>query len=259
MEIEVKEIKVNSLIGRSSIADYCINPYIGCQHACKYCYANFYTKKIYGIKKQWGSYVYVKINYLDLLKREILLKKRGCIYISSLTDAYQPIEKKYKIMRKILEILQIHQWPIIIQTKSSLVLRDFDLISKFKRPRVGVTVISLNSDISKRYEPFADSIDKRLNVIKEAKENKIENYVFVGPILPFTDFKEITDLIIFTKEYCNFFYFDKFNIKPDLLEFLEKEFLKEKTLNDMEKYYEEVKKKIKEFCIKNKINFEVLF
>ncbi|MEM5814995.1 MAG: radical SAM protein, partial [Candidatus Aenigmatarchaeota archaeon] len=247
------------LIGKSNIAEYCINPYIGCQHACKYCYASYYMEKIYGIKKCWGSYVYIKINAVDILKKEILKKEKGSVYISSLTDPYQPLEKKYEIVRKILEILTKNEWNVIVQTKSSLVLRDLDIFSTLKKVKIGVTIISLNKDITNKYETYASSIEERIRILKEIKESKIKNYVFIGPILPFTEFREIQELINYIKDYSDFFFFDKFNLKPNLKEFLIKEFLQDKNIEEMKIYYRIIKEKIKKFCMENKIKFEVLF
>ena len=127
----IREIKAKSILNRSSIGDYTINPYIGCQHSCRYCYADYYTKKIHHVNLDWGSYIFVKINAPSLLLKEIIKKKKGIVYLSSLTDPYQPIEGKYKLTRKLLEILLAYKWPVIIQTKSSLVLRDLDIIRRF--------------------------------------------------------------------------------------------------------------------------------
>lgn len=259
MSVEIKEIRVDSILNRSKIADYCINPYVGCQHACKYCYASYYTERIYKTGKSWGSYVYIKSNAVEILRKEIFKRKIGSVFLSSLTDPYQPIEKKYKITRNILNLLSNFSWSVIIQSKSSLVLRDLDIISRLKNVRVGITLISLNKDVVKKFEPFSSSIDDRIKVLKELKESKIKNYLFIGPIMPFTEFQDISELIFYTKNFVDFYYFDKLNIRPNLIGLLKEEFSTDNKTFDMKEYYLELKDKLKEICIKNKINFEILF
>ncbi|TDA41793.1 MAG: radical SAM protein, partial [Thermoproteota archaeon] len=122
------EVRARSILNRSAIGDYCINPYIGCQHACVYCYADYYTK-MRGYTGEWGSYLYAKVNAPELLLKEIRRKRKGVVYLSSLTDPYQPVEMKYRLTRRILEVLMGYGWPVIIQTKSSSIIRDMDIIT----------------------------------------------------------------------------------------------------------------------------------
>ncbi len=130
--MEIREIKVKSILGKSSICDYCINPYVGCEHACIYCYADYYTKKISKHKEEWGSFVDIKINADSILKKEIKKIKPSSVWISSLTDPYQPLELKYEITKKCIEILLKNDFFIIIQTKSSNVIRDLEIFKKYK-------------------------------------------------------------------------------------------------------------------------------
>ena len=104
--------------------------------------------------------------------------------ISSVTDAYQPIEARYKLTRKCLEILLKHQLPVDILTKSPLVLRDLDLIKEFKDIEVGITITTDNEKIRKVFEPKASSITSRINTVKKLHNNSINTYVFIGPVLP---------------------------------------------------------------------------
>ena len=94
------EIRCKSLLNSSQLAEYCINPYVGCQHACVYCYANPITNRFSKHSESWGKFVDVKINAPEVLKKEISSKKKGQVFISSLTDAYQSIEKKYETDEK---------------------------------------------------------------------------------------------------------------------------------------------------------------
>jgi DNA repair photolyase len=258
--MKVNEIKVKSILGKSSIGNYCINPYVGCMHACVYCYADYYTKKFSRHQEEWGEFVDVKINSPELLLKEIGKKKRGIVYISSLTDAYQPLEAKYGITRKILEILARYDWPVIIQTKSTLVLRDLDVLKKFSNIEVGFTIISLEEEKSRKLERFASPPKERVKALKILKENGIKTFVFIGPIMPFTRIEEIERIVEETKEFSDEFYFDKLNLKPDLIEKIRKvEGFEEIEEEKMNEYYKKIKKEILKFIEKEKIKAKILF
>jgi len=258
--MKIREIKVNSIIGKSSIGDYCINPYVGCLHACIYCYADYYTRKFSNHEEGWGEFVDVKINAPEVLLKEITKKKKGTIYISPLTDAYQPIEAKYRITRKILEILARYDWPIIIQTKSSLVLRDLDVLKMFTKVKVGFTIISLDGNKSKRLEKWASSPKERIIALKVLKENGIRTFVFIGPIMPFTKLEEIEKIVNESREFADEFYFDKFNIKPGLIEKLKTiDEYRNLEIREMKKYYENIKEIIRKMVEEKGLNAKILF
>lgn len=185
MNLTVKEIKVKSILTKSGIpgADYCINPYVGCAHSCRYCYATF-MKRYTGHTETWGSFVDVKINAPEILQRQLKRMTRGRIIISSVTDPYQPIEAKYRLTRQCLEVLLQHQFSVDILTKSPLVLRDMDLIKKFKDIEVGLTITTDNEEMRKIFEPHAPSIPARINALKILHQNGIKTYAFLGPVLP---------------------------------------------------------------------------
>ncbi len=185
MGLIIKEVKVKSVLSKSGIpgADYCINPYVGCFHGCRYCYATF-MKRFTGHTEPWGSFVDVKLNAPEVLEKQIKRAEKGSVIISSVTDAYQPIEAKYKLTRKCLEILLQHQFSVDILTKSPLVLRDMELIKKFKDISVGFTITTDDEKIRRIFEPNAPSISARINALKKLHENGIYTYVFIGPILP---------------------------------------------------------------------------
>ena len=123
--MDVKEINAKSVLTKSNLpeSDYCINPYVGCLHGCKYCYARF-MRRFTGHKEKWGEFLDVKINAPQVLEKELSRKKRkkGRVLLGRVTDAYQPVERKYKITRELLKILLRHQFPVSILTKSDLVL-----------------------------------------------------------------------------------------------------------------------------------------
>ena len=110
----------------------------------------------------WGSFVDVKINAPAILQREMKKAPRGNIMISSVTDPYQPVEDQYKLIRQCLEVLLAYQFPVSILTKSSLVLRDLDLIKRFKEMEVGITITTDDDKIREIFEPNAPSIETRI-------------------------------------------------------------------------------------------------
>jgi DNA repair photolyase len=214
--MKVGKLRCKSLLNQSKLADYCINPYIGCQHACRYCYAEFITKKFTKHGEAWGEFVDVKINAPLVLKKEIS-KKRGRVLISSLTDPYQPLERKFELTRKILEVLLAHRFPVSIQTKSSLVLRDLDLIEKSGDIEVGLTITTLEDEIRKKFEPHSSSIEERLGAIEILKQHGIKTYVFFGPLLPYLSDLELENYFeLMRKLKVDLVFVDKLNLKPGI-------------------------------------------
>jgi DNA repair photolyase len=181
--MNVKEIQSKTILSASRIYNYVINPYVGCQHACYYCYARF-IKRFSGHKEPWGKFVDIKINAADLLQVEIKKKKCASVWISGLCDPYQPLEAKYKLTRKCLEILASNNWPVVIQTRSSLVLRDMDILKGAKDFEVGLTITTADDEIRKLFEPDAPPVKERLRTLDELHRSGIRTYAMVAPILP---------------------------------------------------------------------------
>src|SRR5512139_2997334 len=109
--MQIREIHAKTILSRSMVSDYAVNPYVGCQHACVYCYAKF-MKRFTGHKEDWGAFVEVKVNAPELLAREVKKKKVGRVWISGVCDPYQPLERKYRLTRKCLEVLVENGWPV---------------------------------------------------------------------------------------------------------------------------------------------------
>jgi DNA repair photolyase len=126
----------------------------------------------------------VKINAPELLQKEIKRKKKGDVWISGVCDPYQPLEKKYELTRKCLEILVQNNWPVIIQTRSPLVLRDLDILKQAESMEVGLSITTANDEIRKIFEPYAPPIPERLKTIGTIHRNGIRTYVMIAPILP---------------------------------------------------------------------------
>ena len=181
--MKIKEIHSKSILSSSKVYDYVVNPYVGCQNGCYYCYARF-MKRFTGHREAWGDFVDVKTNAPDLLLIEIEKKQKGTVWMSGVCDPYQPLEAKYKLSRKCLEILVKKDWPVTIQTRSSLVLRDMDIFKRSNKIEVGLSITTSNDEIRKAFEPNAPSIMERLRSVESLHRNGIETFVMIAPILP---------------------------------------------------------------------------
>ena len=179
----VQEIHSKSILSASKIYPYVINPYTGCQHNCLYCYAHF-MKRFTGHKEPWGQFVDVKLNAPDLLRQEIIRKRMDRVWVSGVCDPYQPLEAKYELTRQCLEILAQNDWPVTVQTRSPLVLRDLDILKKAASFEVGFSITTADDAIRKLFEPNAPSIKERLRALDEIHRTGIRTFVMIAPILP---------------------------------------------------------------------------
>lgn len=179
----VKEIQAKSILSVSKVYPYVINPYVGCQHGCSYCYARF-MKRFTGHRELWGQFVDVKVNTPELLRREITKKKPDKVWISGVCDPYQPVEAIYKLTRQCLEILAENNWPVVVQTKSPLVVRDLDILKKGRDFEVGFSIATANDSIRKMFEPDAPVIEDRVRALDRLHREGIRTYVMIAPMLP---------------------------------------------------------------------------
>jgi len=189
--MKINTIQCKTLLTKSRLpeADYCINPYIGCLHGCVYCYARF-MRRFTGHDEPWGHFLDVKINAPEVLAKKLARKpKRGMVLLGSVTDAYQPIERKYRITKAILEILLQHDFPVSVLTKSNLVVRDLDLFKRFSQCEVGLTITTTDQGIARYFEPRSSAPQQRIEVLNTLHRSGITTYAFIGPILP-----ELTNL-----------------------------------------------------------------
>ena len=181
--MQIKEVKAKSILSTSQVSDYAMNPYVGCQHACVYCYAKF-MKRFTGHKEEWGAFVDVKVNAPELLEREVLKKKVGRVWISGVCDPYQPLERKYRLTRRCLEILVRNDWPIMVQTKSPLVLRDIEILRRASDVEVGFTITTADERMRKIFEPGAPPIAKRIEALEKLRGSGIKTFAMIAPLLP---------------------------------------------------------------------------
>jgi len=179
----INEIQSKTILSASKVYPYVINPYVGCQHNCSYCYAHF-MKRFTGHKEPWGQFVDVKLNAPNLLKREVTRKKIDRVWISGVCDPYQPLEGKYKLTRQCLEILAANGWPVTVQTRSPLVLRDLDILRTGKDFEVGLSITTADDGIRKLFEPSAPPIRERIRALDELHQAGIRTYAMIAPILP---------------------------------------------------------------------------
>jgi DNA repair photolyase len=182
--IKITEIRAKSILNKSKIFDYCLNCYTGCQVNCRYCYAGLFMRRYSGHSEPWGQFVDIKVNAADLLRTQIVKAKRGIVWISSVCDAYQPVESEYKLTRQCLEILVERQFPVQVQSKSALLLRDLDLFKTFKDIEVGFTITTEDERIAGLFEPGASSVAERISALGRLSAEGIKTFVFIGPILP---------------------------------------------------------------------------
>lgn len=182
----VREIECHSLLTKSGIdgVDYALNPYVGCGHACVYCYATF-MKRFTGHTEPWGTFVDVKVNAAEVLARQLRRARPGNINLGTVTDAYQPLEAEYGISRACLEALAGWEQPVTILTKSALVLRDLDLIKRLQDVEVALTITTLDDEVRQRFEPGASPIAARLETLGALAGAGIRTWAFCGPLLPF--------------------------------------------------------------------------
>lgn len=140
--VVVREVPCKSILNRSGIGDYSLNCYTGCAHGCVYCYARF-MQRFHPHPEPWGKFVDVKVNAVDVLKRQLRRAEPGDVFVSSACDGWQPLEGERRLTRRCCELLLEHGFQVNVLTKSDLVLRDLDLFAG-RRARIGVTITTLD-------------------------------------------------------------------------------------------------------------------
>ena len=260
----IKEIKVKNYLTKSNLPgiDFVINPYIGCSHACRYCYASF-MKKITNHSENWGDFIDIK-----LTEEEIDLKKiqNKTIFLSSVTDPYLSFEKEYLITRSILEEIKNSNCKLIITTKSSLILRDLDILKQIKNLTVCISINTIDEKFKNDMDK-ASSIKERIKTLKILHENNISTVAFISPIFPYiTDIKDIIESV---KDYVDFCWFENLklraNYKKDILNYIKDNYkeLYPKYLdiyfNENMSYFKNLSLVIKNICSKYNIKYEIFW
>lgn len=228
-----REILAKSVLSKSGISNYSLNCYVGCTHGCIYCYARF-MKRFTGHDEPWGKFLDVKINAPEVLAREVK-RKSGLsqasasglfpfsehrpprVFVSSVCDAYQPIEMRYKLTRQCLRILVDAGFHPAILTKSRLVTRDFDILQGYPNCDVSCTLTTMDEQLRFRIEPGASPTWERIAALEEACNRGIAASAFLGPFMPgLSDTDEALDALLSAVAQLplTHFYADKLNRRP---------------------------------------------
>lgn len=208
MEPIIREIQVKSIFTKSNlpVSDYSVNPYVGCTHACQYCYASF-MKRFTNHSEDWGTFLDVK-TWPEIKKPEKYAGKE--LFFGSVTDPYNPQEKIYQRTRSLLEQLKGSGVKLSIQTKSDLVLRDIALIKAFPDARVGFSINTLDENFKNDMD-MAVSIERRLMAMKRLHDEGIRTTCFISPIFPgITDVTAILDKV---KNQCQLIWLENLNLR----------------------------------------------
>jgi DNA repair photolyase len=204
MTVTVRKIETRSALVRSRIpgVEFVINPYLGCGHGCRYCYAVFMRQySRFNRESRWGEFVEVKTNIVEVLGAELARKRKaGSAFLSSVCDPYQPAEKGCRLARGCLELLRNYGWGISILTRSPLVLRDTELLRSALDCRVGFSVPTDDDRVRAELEPSAPSIPDRIEALKQLREAGIRTWAFIAPMLPM-DPKRLQRLLAPAVEY----------------------------------------------------------
>ncbi|WP_300757910.1 radical SAM mobile pair protein B [uncultured Brachyspira sp.] len=253
MEVIIKNIEVKSILTKSNlpVGGYSVNPYVGCTHACKYCYASF-MKRFTNHTEPWGEFIDIKL--WNNIKNTQKYKDKE-LFISSVTDPYQPIEETACRTRTLLEQLKGSGCRISISTKSDLVLRDLDIIKTFPNARVSWSINTLDENFRADMDN-AVSIERRLKAMKEFYNAGIRTTCFISPIFPYiTDIKAIIHRV---KNQCNLIWLENLNLrggyKKVILDYIEEKYSELKAqyddiyLKGDKRYWFELDEQISKFC-----------
>ena len=206
--ILIREVETKNIMTKSSlpVGGYSVNPYVGCTHACKYCYASF-MKRFTGHKEEWGTFLDVK-HWPEIKNPKKYAGQR--VVIGSVTDGYNPQEEQFGNTRKLLEQLIGSDADILICTKSDLVVRDIDLLKKLGRVTVSWSINTLDENFKNDMDS-ASSIERRIAAMKQVYEAGIRTVCFVSPVFPgITNFEAIFERV---KDQCDLFWFENLNLR----------------------------------------------
>lgn len=259
-EVVIKQIDVKDIMTKSNspIGGYCVNPYVGCTHGCKYCYASF-MKRFTGHTEEWGSFLDVK-NWPAITN---LAKYKGQhIIIGTVTDGYLPQEAEYKNTRKLLEQLVGVDAELLICTKSDLVVRDLDLLKKFRKVTVSWSINTLDEGFKCDMDDSV-SIERKIQAMKQVYDAGIRTVCFISPVFPgITDFKKIFALV---KDQCDLIWLENLNLrggfKGKIMDYIKEKYpdlrpLYEQIYNKKDRsYFENLEKEAEKLAKENNCPF----
>jgi len=254
----MRAVNCKSVLTKSKLpkVDYCCNIYVGCTHSCRYCYANFMRRFTGHANDEWGTFVDYKENSIEVLEREVKkIEKDKWVLLGSVTDTYQPIEKKLGLTRKCLEVFLKYQIPVSILTKSDIVMRDIDLLKQIINCEVGLSCSFVDEKIASKLEPYASSPQKRILSLRKLKDAGIKTYLFIGPIIP--GLTNLEDVFSATARDVDFVMAESLNLKcgsiNNLMESISLIVGKDKAIEIInqckdDKYWICVENKVNELC-----------
>ena len=256
----IRKIDAKNIITKSNlpVCDYAVNPYVGCTHACKYCYACF-MKKFTGHGEEWGTFLDVK--FWSAIKNPQRYAGKS-FFMSSVTDPYNPQEEIYRRTREFLETFQGVDINLSLQTKSDLVLRDLDLIKTFKNVRVGFSINTLDENFKADMDN-AVPIARRLKAMKILHEAGIRTTCFISPIFP--GITDVTAIIDAAKNFCNLIWLENLNLrgnfKPVILKYIKEKYPALESLyheiyyKANRQYWFQLHEKISDYAAKNNLEY----
>ncbi len=219
----IKRVQVRSILSKSNlpVCEYSVNPYVGCTHGCKYCYASF-MKRFTGHAEDWGSFLDVKI-WPEIKNPEKYAGKE--LFIGSVTDPYLPQEAVYERTKALLLQLKGSGARLSIATKSDLILRDLELIRSFPEARVSWSINTLEEDFQRDMDG-AVSIERRLAAMEAFHRAGVRTTCFISPIFP--GITQAEEIISRAKEHCNLIWLENLNLrgsyKPVILNYIKEKY-----------------------------------
>lgn len=220
-DLLIRDVETKNIMTKSSlpVGGYSVNPYVGCTHGCKYCYASF-MKRFTGHTEPWGTFLDIK--HWPAIKNPRKYKGQRVV-IGSVTDGYLPQEKEIRNTRRILEQLKNSGAEILICTKSDLVLRDIDLLKEMGKVTVSWSINTLDEKFQADMDQ-AVSISRRLEAMKQVYEAGIRTVCFISPVFPgITDFEKIFERV---KDQCDLVWLENLNLrggfKQEILDYIQK-------------------------------------
>lgn len=180
--VVVREIRCRSVLNRGGIGDYSFNCYVGCENACRYCYARF-MQRFHPHAEEWGRFVDVKVNAVQALARQLRKLPPGDVFTCSACDGWQSVEEEYRLTRECCRRLLDAGFRLNILTKSKLILRDLDILAD-RKVRLGVTITTPDEEWAKIWEPEASSVAERVEILRQARAAGLKTTVMFGPLLP---------------------------------------------------------------------------
>lgn len=225
-EIKIGRVEAKSVMTKSNLplGGFSVNPYVGCPHACRYCYASF-MKRFTGHDEEWGTFMDIK-DWPVIKNPKKYAGQR--VVIGSVTDGYNPLEEKYENTKRLLEELEESGADILICTKSDLVLRDLELLKRINKNNHLTVSWSINTldESFKEDMDAAVSIERRLAAMKEVYDAGIRTVCFISPVFP--GITDIEKIILRAKNQCDLIWLENLNLrggfKADIMKYISEKY-----------------------------------